>query len=108
MKKFKNDRERIAFLEDYRNEKNGWYIWKHDDDLQRTWLRCDLPDCALIVEEQQKTFTYPNLHISWYVMHWYIVDDWTGRTKTFGDQVASRSLALRKLKEIEKAADYET
>ena len=35
MKKFKNDNERIAFLEDYRNEQNGWYLWKHDEDLDR-------------------------------------------------------------------------
>jgi hypothetical protein len=27
-KNLKNDKERIAFLEDYRNENNGWCLWK--------------------------------------------------------------------------------
>ena len=106
MKKFKNDKERIAFLEDYRNEKkydgwNGWYLWKHDEDLQRSWWRLDLPDSAIVVEEQQRTYTWPNVHVTWTVMHWYIVTDWSGNIP-FGDFVASRSLALAKIKQIEK------
>lgn len=101
MKKFKNDKERIAFLEDYRNKDNGWYLWKHDEDLQRSWWRFDLPDCALIVEEQRLTITWPNTHVIWRVIHWYIVSDWSGNIP-FGDFVASRSLALAKIKEIEK------
>lgn len=101
MRKFKNDKERIAFLEDYRNKDNGWYLWKHDEDLQRSWWRFDLPDCALIVEEQKRTIEWPNTHVAWLVIHWYIVSDWSGN-HTFGDQVASRSLALAKIKEIEK------
>lgn len=105
MKKFRNDKERIAFLEDYRNEQNGWYLWKHDEDLQRSWWRFDLPDCALIVEEERRTFTYPHRHVTWNVVHWYIVSDWTESAKTFGDQVASRTQALAKIKEIEKNAE---
>lgn len=109
MKFFKNDKERIAFLEDYRNERksdiwNGWYLWKHDEDLQRTWWRLDLPDgSSLIVEEQKRTFTYPNIHTDWYVMHWYIVESWDG-SACFGDYVASRSMALSKIKKLEKEA----
>ena len=107
MKKFKNDKERIAFLEDYRNEKkydhwNGWYLWKHDEDLQRSWWRLDFPDgSSLVVEEQRRTYTWPNTHVAWTVMHWYIVTDWSGNIP-FGDFVASRSLALAKIKQIEK------
>lgn len=37
LKTFKNDKERIAFLEDYRNTRNGWKLWKCDEDLSRTW-----------------------------------------------------------------------
>ena len=33
MRKFKNDIERKQFLDDYRNEQNGWFLWKNDDDL---------------------------------------------------------------------------
>lgn len=107
MKIFKNDKERITFLEDYRNEKkwniwNGWYLWKHDEDLQRTWWRCDLPDgSSLVVEEERRTFQWPKTHVTWNVTHWYVVKSWTGEAP-FGDYVASRSQALAKIKEIEK------
>lgn len=110
MQKFKNDKERLAFLEDYRNDRkydgwNGWYLWKHDEDLQRTWWRLDLPDgSSLVVEEQKRTFSWPNVHTDWAVIHWYIVTDWNGFAY-FGDYVASRSLALKKIKEIEKRCE---
>jgi len=100
--KFKNDKERIAFLEDYRNKENGWYLWKHDEDLQRSWWRYDLPDCSLIVEEDQMTFNYPNRHVDWFARNWFIIRDWSFNTKTFRDQVASRTMALKELKRIEK------
>ena len=99
LKKLKNDKERTAFLEDYRNTENGWYMWKDDYDLGRSWWRYDLDDCALIVEEQLRTFQWPNEHVTQSVMHWYIVEDWN---KPFGDSVASRTLALKKLKEAVK------
>ena len=102
MLKFKNDKERIAFLEDYTNEDNGWYLWKHDEDLQRRWWRFDLPDCALIVEEDMMTFEYPEKRVDWYIHNWFIIKDWTFSEKTFRDQVASRSMALRELKRVEK------
>lgn len=102
MKKFKNDKERIAFLEDYRNEQNGWHLWKHDEDLQRKWWRQDLPDgSSLIVEEQQQTFQWPATHVTWIVVHWFVVEDWSG-TACFADYTGSRSMALQKIKEIEK------
>ena len=97
--KFKNDKERISFLEDRKGE--GWYCWKEDDDLNRRLFRYDLPDCALIGEEQLQTFTYPKKHIEWSVIRWYIIKDWHG---LFADQVASRTLALQELKRCEKEA----
>ena len=101
MLKFKNDKERIAFLEDYRNEDNGWYLWKEDSDLQRRWWRYDLPDRALIVEEQTRTYHWPDTRIEWSIVHWFVITDWTGEIP-FGDQVGSRSMALVALKEVEK------
>ena len=98
LKKLKNDKERIAFLEDYRNTEIGWYEWKHDSDLDRSWWRYDLEDCALIVEEQLHTFQWPNEHVA-PVIHWYIVKDWH---KPFGDSGASRTMALKELKEAVK------
>lgn len=34
LEKLKNDKERAAFLDDYRNTDSGWYLWKEDDDRQ--------------------------------------------------------------------------
>ena len=99
-KNLKNDKERIAFLEDYRNEDNGWYLWKQDDELKRRmWMLRLVADAVLVVEEQLRTFSWPDKHTSWTVMHWYVIED---PTAIFGDCVASRSLALTKLKEVQK------
>ena len=98
--KFKNDKERIAFLEN-RSAEDGWYLWKEDHDLRRRWMRFDLPDCALVVEEQLQTFRWPDKHQTWSVIHWYIIKDWHG---LFADQVASRTLALAELKRCGKEA----
>lgn len=100
MIRFKNDKERIAFLE-ARSRANGWYLWKEDDELQREWWRYDLPDCALIVETQLRTSLWPHAHQVWDVVHWYIVRDWHA---PFADSVASRTQALAELKRCEKEA----
>lgn len=93
---FKNDKERGEFLDNYANEKNGWYLWKEDKDIGRMMWRRDLPDCSLIVEEQQITYRWPEENVDWGVLHWYVVEDWN---KPFADSLASRSQALKKLKE---------
>ena len=100
--KFKNDKERISFLEDYRNEEKGWYLFREIEDMQRRWWRFDLPDCALIVEEDKRTYHYPKKHVTWDPVNWFIISDWTFSEKTFRVQVASRSMALRELKRVEK------
>ena len=61
-----------------------------------------MPDCALIVEEDMMTFEYPEKRVDWYIHNWFIIKDWTFSEKTFRDQVASRSMALRELKRVEK------
>ena len=100
----KNDKQRIAFLDDYTNKENGWYLWKYDDDLQRRWWRYDLPDCALIVEEDQQTFTWPNVRIECLKRDWFIIRDWSQKYKTFRDQQASRTLALAEIRRVQKEA----
>ena len=100
--KFKNDKERIAFLEDYRNGENGWYCWKNDAEIDRRWWRYDLPDCALIVEEGRQTFEWPKRRVEWRVVNWFIIKDWTFKDKTFRDQVGSRSMALAEIKRCQK------
>lgn len=100
IRNLKNDKERIAFLEDYRNMDNGWDLWKFDDDLQRRiWMLRLSANVVFMVEEQLRTFAWPNKHTSWSVMHWYIIED---PTAIFGDCVASKSMALAKLKEVSK------
>lgn len=91
----RNDKERSLFLDDYRNVDNGWYLWKEDEDIGRRMWRYDLPDCALIVDEQLITYHYPTDHIEWSVVHWYIVRDWH---QPFADSQASRTLAIQEVK----------
>ena len=100
--KFKNDKERIAFLKDYRNGENGWYLWKNDAEIDRRWWRLDLPDCALIVEEDRQTFEWPKRRVEWRVVNWFIIKDWTFKDKTFRDQVGSRGMSLAELKRCQK------
>ena len=101
MKSFKNDKERTAFLRDYRNTENGWYKWKEDEDLTRQWWRYDYEYGSFIVEEQLQTYHYPNPHTEWSVIHWYIIkhENWL-----FADQVASFTQALQELKRWEKSS----
>lgn len=76
MKKFRNDKERIAFLEDYTNTKNGWKLDKEDTGKSRRWWRLDLPDgTVLIVEEELRTFIWPIKHTEWNVLTWFIIKD---------------------------------
>ena len=96
---FKNDKERIAFLEDYRNQDNGWWLWKKDNDLNRKWWRFDLTDCSFIVEEQLQTIRWPDVHEKYCVVHWYVIDNYEA---PFADGQASRTQALARLKEAEK------
>ena len=100
--KFKNDKERKAFLDDYRNEDHGWHLWKQDVELGRRWWRVMLNSCHLVVEEELRTFEYPRKEKRWIVKHWYIV---RAKCIPFGDQVASRTLALAELKKEEKDSD---
>lgn len=99
MKKFKNDKERIAFLEDYRNQDHGWRLWKNDIDLERKLWRLDLEDVSLVVEEQLQTIQWPTAHQKWIVKNWFILDS-SGRP--FADGTASRTQALAVLKEAGK------
>ena len=65
---FKNDDDRRRFLYE-RNEEEGWYAWKEDHDLNRKWLRVDLDEFSVIVEEREFT-TYRgdiSMAISWYM-----------------------------------------
>lgn len=93
--KLKNDKERIAFLEDYRNTDNGWELWKADQELGRRWWRFCTGHCFLIVEEEWRTFEYPRKEKRWTVKHWYIM---RYKCEPFGDQVASRTMALTEIK----------
>lgn len=96
--KFKNDKERIEFLE-ARRAQDGWYTWKRDPDLGRIWQRRDFDGCTFVVEMRLRTVQWPKVSIEWSTANWYIITDWK---KPFEDYRASRSLALAKLKEMQR------
>ena len=106
LKSLKNDDMRISFLEDYRNVDNGWYLWKEDTDMDRRFWRLDLEDGpALIVEEHKRTICYytePKHRITWLIQQWYVVKDWN---RPFDDNSGSRTMALKKIKEVAKRND---
>lgn len=100
--KFRNDKERIAFLEDYRNDENGWYLWQEYAEIGRKMWRRDIDDgnTSVIVEERLQTISWPRPEEKWIVHKWYLVTD-VGRP--FEDNVASRTVVLdyiRQLKNI--------
>lgn len=101
--KLKNDKERTAFLEDYRNTENGWILWKELTDIRRRWWLYVLGDCSLIVEEQEQEFAWPNIHKAWRPMQWYIVKAPLHEVP-LANQQASRTLALAALKRVQKEA----
>ena len=96
---FKNDKERLAFLDDYRNTSAGWYLWYAIEEIQRRWWKFDFDNFSIIVEEQKRTYNWPEHHEAWTVVHWYITD---GNDNPFGDYVASRTMALARLKELNR------
>ena len=65
---FKNDDDRRRFLIE-RNESEGWYIWKQDHDLNRRWVRVDLEEFSIIVEEREFTnyMREEQTRIFWYL-----------------------------------------
>lgn len=99
----KNDKERIAFLEDYTNEEHGWYVWKYDEDLGRRMWRLDIEDNqrALIVEEHLMTHTYPKKEVRWTLRKWYMVTDWK---LPFEDHTASKTIILNYIKHLKEFA----
>ena len=108
-KTFKNDKERKAFLDDYRNTKNGWYLWTYDNALERRWWRIDLKDdISFVVEEEKMYFAFPKRHDEWTPKQWYITDQRIAQYACgderphFGNYRTSKSQALEYLKKIEK------
>lgn len=99
MRRFKNEKERKAFLDDYRNMDNGWRLWKEDEDIDRRMWRNDLLDFAFVVEEQLITRSWPEEHVNWEVIRWYVVTD---HEKPFADYQSSKTQVLEKLKEWDR------
>lgn len=97
--KFKNDTERLAFLDDFRKEENGWKLWKGDMDLQRKLYRCNVGPVVYVVEEEKRTFEWPQKHKTWSVFRRYIVED---EMEPLGDQLASKTQQLVKLRDLQR------
>ena len=101
----KNDKERIAFLEDFRNTENGWRLWKDMKSIGRRWWRLDLArgftKLALIVEEEIQTIHYPAEGEEWITRCWFIRNQFSGLAP-FADSRGSRTQALTALKDWQK------
>lgn len=97
----KNDKERIAFLEDFRNEANGWRLWKDMKSIGRRWWRLDLTGLSLFVEEELATITYPTKKEEWLTRCWFIRTE-LDALHPFGDSKGSRTQALTALKDWQK------
>lgn len=107
--KFKNDRARRAFLDDYRNTMNGWQMWKVDPEIERRMWKLDIiDDISIIVEEERMTFAYPEHHEEWVIRQWYITDRRFAEyqcgdgTPHFSDYKVSKTQVLEYIKEVEK------
>ena len=101
----KNDKERIAFLEDYRNEGNGWYLWKEDKDLGRKMWRLDVEggNASVIAEERLQVITWPRPEAKWLIRDWYLVTDWDDE-QPFESASASRTIVLGYIKRLKEFA----
>lgn len=111
MIKFKNDKERIQFLEAYQDEGNpyaaNWSLWKEDAILGRRWWITHIKTVIFLVEEELVTCTWPEKHKRWATRHFFIYDgpvlgNSYNQETTMGDRKASRTMCLQKIKEMEK------
>lgn len=113
MIRFKNDKDRQAFIEAYHVE-NGyseqWKLWRQDLMLDRQLKKAELDGVAFIVEERLETitnpYTDPRTQIKYVTVAGYIVLDFekwahTGN-RPFEDFRASKTMMLNKIKELEK------
>ena len=74
-----NDEARQAFLRDYTNAENGWYLWVETPEVQRRWYRRDFDGWSIVIEESDHIvkakvagYNYPKTRM---VMHMYMVED---------------------------------
>lgn len=118
---FKNDKERIAYLEAYRDwdKKSAgpltdeWQLMIQDNMLGRRWLYVEpAKGVRFVVEQAFRLIEWPKRQRIWTTKNWYIVegeleptDEEIYRTPggcTFEECAASRTMALNRLKELQK------
>lgn len=100
--KLKNDKERIAFLEERRKE-DGWFLWIRDSVIGRRFRRYDTEEGgSIIVEERYQTITWPKPEAKWIERNWYLFTDAESYNQPFEDRKASRTLALAYIKTLDE------
>lgn len=98
--RLKNDKERMAFLEDYRNEAHGWQLWKDDRDTGRRMWRLDLDwGSSIVAEERLQEVHYPKDETKWINRAWYLVID---HGKPFENHVSSKTSVLKYIKQLKE------
>lgn len=112
-KMFRNDDDRLAFLDAFKDSESEyfgrWVLWKEDRITGRRWWTTHIQTTIFIVEEVYQSYSWPKPHKEWRTMHWYVyegpmTDAFTGEM-TFEDRRSSRSLALKRIKELEKGGE---
>lgn len=99
----RNDRERRQFLDGYRDSGNGWELWKEDKELERRWWRNkQLRGVILVVEEEMRTYVYPEAKSEWQVVHWYALGNAAPLDVSwkmhFGDHAVGKTAVMSVLK----------
>lgn len=112
-KMFRNDDDRLAFLDAYKDSESKyfgrWELWKEDRITGRRWWITQIQTTNFIVEEVYQSYVWPKPHKEWRTMRMYlyvgpITDSFTGEL-TFEDRRSSRSLALKRIKELENGGE---
>ena len=55
-----NDKAREQFLDDYTNEKHGWYLFAEAPTVQRRWWRRDFDGWSAVIEEADYRSRFPH------------------------------------------------
>lgn len=113
MKLFKNDADRQAWIDAYRDGRfrnkyaDAWSIWVEYPLIDRRFWKAELGGVWFIIEERLQTgfnpFMEPKYSVGWSTCAGYIIPDGNNANrKPFEDYKASKTMMLNKIKEIEK------
>lgn len=102
----RNDKERMAFLDDYANDVNAyWYLAKMLTGYDRRFFAYRGTDYTVYVEDELQTMTWPKRHEKWISRSFYLVPDEPGTRKPFADYRMSKTMIINWIKERRKLSE---